>query len=138
MRLDASAETLRLIGDVCKAAVNYDFAQSYASVHGPKAAIGKLYGKRVKSLASGDGAVVDRPIKLTMPCERRRKSSGRSGRSKRARGGRTRDAIPHDPHPPTVFESRASTAGRVTIHKTTPSRPAVPSPWSRSCLVWYA
>ena len=123
MQLDASAETLQLIGDVCKAAVNLDFAQSYASVHGPKAAIGKLYGKRVKSLASGDGVVVDRPIKLTMPRERRRRSSGRSGRSKRARTWRS-NARRHSPWPshhhrarprsPTHrVESRACTAGRV-------------------------
>ena len=97
MRLDASDETLRLIRDVCHSAVNLGFAQRYASVHGPKAAIGKLYGKRVKSLASGNGAVVDRPIKLAGPRkagEHRRRSSGRSGRSKRALAEYKPDPLP--------------------------------------------
>ena len=52
---------------------------------GPKAAMRRLYGRRVKSLACGNGVVVDRPISLAPPRERthaKRRSSGRSGKSK--------------------------------------------------------
>ena len=85
MRLASDELTLQTPRGVCSQATNLEFAALWAQAHGPKAAMRRLYGRRVKSLACGDGVVVDRPISLAPPRERthaKRRSSGRSGKSK--------------------------------------------------------
>ena len=85
MRLGASdATTLQTIRALCSDALNLDFAKACMQAHGAKAGLSRLYGKRVKRLASGDGLVVDRPISLAPPPRTvaKSRSSGRSGKSK--------------------------------------------------------
>jgi len=58
-------------------------------VHGPQAAMKRLYGRRVARLPGEKGIVLERPISLAGMRDgdgRRRRSSGRSGRSNWPRG----------------------------------------------------
>ena len=83
MQLGASQTTLQTIRALCSDALNLEFATACMDSNGARAGIDRLYGKRVKTLASGDGVVVDRVISLALPRQTiKRRGSGRSGKSK--------------------------------------------------------
>lgn len=84
MKLSIDESTLALTRSVVGAAVNLPFAQAVERKHGPRAAIKRMYGRRVSQIPGAKGIVLERPISLAVRRGgdgRRRRSSGRSGKS---------------------------------------------------------